>query len=74
VVFDDIQWSAGMKAAWAAIRRNERVHLSVDLGSMGVVSVGDDGPPRHFEIAFDVPFRSRIAGAGKRAVGIRGGV
>ncbi|HVB99131.1 MAG TPA: class I SAM-dependent methyltransferase [Candidatus Dormibacteraeota bacterium] len=52
VVFDDIQWSAGMRVAWAEIKGNERVRVSVDLGSMGLVCVGANGPPRHFNFAY----------------------
>jgi predicted O-methyltransferase YrrM len=39
VVFDDIKYSGPMKSAWNAIKRHERVRWSVDLASMGIVSV-----------------------------------
>ncbi|HEU4928465.1 MAG TPA: class I SAM-dependent methyltransferase [Candidatus Krumholzibacteria bacterium] len=37
LVFDDIAWSDGMRQAWSRIARDERIALSVDLGSMGVI-------------------------------------
>lgn len=35
MVFNDIQWSAGMNRAWNAIQRHGSVRVSVDLGSIG---------------------------------------
>jgi predicted O-methyltransferase YrrM len=55
IVFDDINWSDGMKRAWDAIRRHKRVRASVDLGSIGVISTAStagDSPPQHFRCAF----------------------
>lgn len=43
VVFDDIRWSDGMERAWAAVVAEPRVHVAVDLTSVGVCVVG---PPR----------------------------
>lgn len=37
MLFDDIHWSEGMRAAWEAIRRDERVRLSIDLYYFGLV-------------------------------------
>lgn len=48
LVFDDIRWSEGMERAWDEIRRHDRVRVSVDLGSMGLVSTAGAGSPRHF--------------------------
>lgn len=36
LVFDDISWSEGMKRAWCIIESDERVKISVDLGSVGI--------------------------------------
>ncbi len=44
VVFDDIDWSAGMRAAWAAIETDVRFAVTVDLGAVGVAIAGS-GPP-----------------------------
>lgn len=57
IVFDDIQWSEGMKRAWNAIQQHSRVNVSVDLGSMGLVFIAGGiaaGPmsPRRFSTAF----------------------
>ncbi len=50
VVFDDVRWSAGMTDAWMSIRSHERVCLSVDLESMGLVLIGRARPQRHFAL------------------------
>ena len=54
VVFDDIRWSPGMKRAWDVIKSHPKARLSVDLRSMGIISMaGDrDSPPRHFHCQF----------------------
>ncbi|MGH9629104.1 MAG: O-methyltransferase [Bryobacteraceae bacterium] len=52
VVLDDIRWSDGMKSAWAAIRWHERVRVSVDLGSMGLIAMAGGSSPRHFSVVF----------------------
>lgn len=43
VVFDDIRWSEGMERAWAALTADPRVHVAVDLTSVGVCVVGPPG-------------------------------
>jgi predicted O-methyltransferase YrrM len=40
LVFDDIDWSAGMRDAWRVIRQDGRIRLAVDLAKLGVVVVG----------------------------------
>jgi predicted O-methyltransferase YrrM len=37
IVFDDIHWSPDMEAAWAEIRRDPRVRLTIDLHAIGLV-------------------------------------
>jgi predicted O-methyltransferase YrrM len=39
VLLDDIMFWAGMRRAWKAIKRRERVSLGLSLGRMGVVAV-----------------------------------
>ena len=39
LVFDDINWSRGMKAAWQAIVADQRFALTVDLRSVGLAVV-----------------------------------
>jgi len=39
VVLDDISWSQGMKQAWAVIRHDPRVRVSVDLRVLGLCVV-----------------------------------
>ena len=36
VVFDDIAWSAGMRAAWSGITSNSNVRTSLDLSKAGI--------------------------------------
>jgi predicted O-methyltransferase YrrM len=43
LVFDDINWSEGMKRAWKAILEDERVSMSVDLRQIGICLL--DGTP-----------------------------
>lgn len=35
-VFDDIRWSEGMLRAWAQLRADPRLDITVDLGSIGL--------------------------------------
>ena len=49
IVFDDIRWSKGMSKAWKRICAHQRVRSTVDLGSMGVVTLGA-GPSSHLSI------------------------
>lgn len=40
VVFDDIDWSRGMKRAWRALAADSRLPVAVDLGRLGVCQLG----------------------------------
>jgi len=51
VVFDDVDWSAGMAEAWRAIRADPRVRVAVGLGTMGLCVVGGEGE----RIRIDLP-------------------
>jgi predicted O-methyltransferase YrrM len=55
LVLDDIAWSTGMKEAWDAVRRDERVTAAVDLGGLGLCTLGRSrtGPPAQFTVRFD---------------------
>jgi predicted O-methyltransferase YrrM len=51
LVFDDINWSDGMKRAWARISSDPRVRISLDLHRMGIVVLdGENLPKRHIRI------------------------
>ncbi len=53
LVFDDIHWSAEMEAAWAIIRQNPTVTLTVDLFFIGLVFINPDFKVKqHFAIRF----------------------
>ena len=39
LIFDDINWSEGMKEVWQQIYSDSRVHFSVDLGKWGICIV-----------------------------------
>lgn len=40
IVFDDIDWSEGMSEAWKEIQRDDVTMVSIDLGGIGVVVLG----------------------------------
>jgi predicted O-methyltransferase YrrM len=42
LIFDDIHWSEEMEAAWAAIKRDPRVYLTIDLFFIGIVFLRDE--------------------------------
>jgi predicted O-methyltransferase YrrM len=50
LVFDDIDWSPGMRQAWAEI--TPQVAASFDLGPVGVCVVGPTGHPLHCTIDY----------------------
>ena len=45
LVFDDINWSDGMRRAWARVRQDSRFSMFVDFGNVGIgiVSAADNG-------------------------------
>lgn len=52
-VFDDIHWSEGMEAAWAAVQQHEKVTLTIDLFFIGIVCISPDIKiKQHFTIRF----------------------
>jgi predicted O-methyltransferase YrrM len=42
LIFDDIHWSADMERAWAAIRGDPRVYMTIDLFFIGLVFLRDE--------------------------------
>ena len=54
VVFDDIDWSAGMRRAWRRIKASRVVSCSIDLGKFGLCLCLDRrfASPRHFKLTF----------------------
>lgn len=40
LVFDDIEWSEGMRRAWRAVRSDRRVRVAITLDEMGFCVVG----------------------------------
>lgn len=46
LVFDDINWSDGMKRAWENVIGHERVRGVVDLRKLGICVLGDSSVPR----------------------------
>jgi predicted O-methyltransferase YrrM len=42
LIFDDIHWSADMERAWAAIRTDSRVYMTIDLFFIGLVFLRDE--------------------------------
>ncbi|HYP44810.1 MAG TPA: class I SAM-dependent methyltransferase [Propionibacteriaceae bacterium] len=53
LVFDDINWSDGMRAAWRSITADPRFALTVDLRSIGIAVVSRSATSRHnLQIAY----------------------
>ncbi len=52
LIFDDIYWSNGMKAAWEEIKAHPRVTVTVDLFWIGLVYFKKDQVKEHFKIRF----------------------
>jgi hypothetical protein len=42
LIFDDIHWSAEMEQAWAQIKADQRVMMTIDLFFFGLVVLRDD--------------------------------
>ena len=49
-IFDDIYWSYDMKQAWAEIRKCDKVMLSVDLFSLGIVFFKKNRQKEHIKL------------------------
>ena len=52
IVFDDINWSAGMREAWQEIKTNAKVKISADLFFMGIVFFNKGLPKQNFVIRY----------------------
>ncbi|MQA89842.1 MAG: hypothetical protein GEU90_06360 [Gemmatimonas sp.] len=59
LVFDDIAWSDGMRRAWARLRADPRVRVTLDLSIIGICILGRDLPKQDF----DFPSLSRVQAA-----------
>lgn len=46
-VFDDINWSEGMKEAWEVIRKDNDVNFSIDMYEQGIAIVDKSEPQRN---------------------------
>jgi len=51
-VFDDINWSDDMYAAWQHIIANPQISLSIDLFQLGVIFFKKDQAKQHFKLYF----------------------
>ncbi len=52
LIFDDINWSAGMSEAWQIIRNHPRVTLSVDVFQFGIVFFNSKLNKEHFVLRY----------------------
>jgi len=46
IVFDDVDWSKGMKRAWKNLGTDSRIAVAVDLGRLGVCQLGSNTSTR----------------------------
>ncbi len=51
-IFDDINWSTGMKQAWDDIRQHPKVSVSIDLFMMGIVFFDPDLSKQDFLLRY----------------------
>ena len=51
-IFDDIHWSAGMERAWATIKADPAVRVTIDLFGVGLVFFRREQPKQHFVLRF----------------------
>lgn len=47
LLFDDINWSKGMKRAWKTLKSDERINFSIDLWSMGICVISNSKEEKH---------------------------
>jgi predicted O-methyltransferase YrrM len=52
MIFDDINWSRGMRKAWNEIKQDPRARVTIDLFYMGIVILDDSITPGHYRIRF----------------------
>ncbi len=53
IIFDDVHWSKEMEEAWAIIKQNKHVKLTIDLFFIGIVLFkAEFKVPQHFSIRF----------------------
>lgn len=54
-IFDDINWSDGMKKAWKEIKSDQAINFSIDLFEIGIVVFDEtfEGKRSHFEFHYD---------------------
>ncbi|MBU2527220.1 MAG: class I SAM-dependent methyltransferase [Bacteroidetes bacterium] len=52
IIFDDINWSAGMKAAWKEIQKHPKVTVSIDLFYIGIVFLNEELSKQRFVLRF----------------------
>ena len=51
-VFDDINWSEGMKRAWNEIKNHPKVTVTIDLFMMGLVFFDPDLSKQDFVLRY----------------------
>jgi predicted O-methyltransferase YrrM len=51
-IFDDINWSSGMKTAWKEIQKHPKVTVSIDLFFIGIVFLNRDLSKQHFVLRY----------------------
>lgn len=52
LIFDDINWSEGMRRAWQEIIKSNKINLSIELFRMGIVLKRKEQTKQHFVLKF----------------------
>lgn len=52
IIFDDINWSEGMRRAWDEICSSKEIHVSMEFFRMGIVLKRHEQAKEHFVLKF----------------------
>lgn len=52
LIFDDINWSTGMRKAWDEIIKSDKINVSIELFRMGIVIKRKEQTKQHFVLKF----------------------
>ncbi|MFD2515595.1 O-methyltransferase [Pontibacter locisalis] len=55
-IFDDINWSEGMKEAWDIIKKDNNVNYSIDLYEQGIVIIDKEDPVKNINFQLHLAY------------------